>query len=407
MNLDHVGNIPKLVKLGYKGSFYVVQGSKSIIELMLLDALKVSNSNMEYISKKSGKKLREIYNLDHINKTLDRIIEIPYNERVKLTDNIAFEFLSNNHIFLASQIMCYIENSSYKRKVCFSGDLGGTQVNNYLIQKLDKVKKADYYIAECTYAGREVRVDNEVRQKDLEKLCTIIRETCVEKRGKVIIPTFSLMRSQVLLMYLYQLYHKMEIPFTIVYDSPLGVKVINTMLKVMKEQNHQDYKLLKEATEWDKVMLIDDFKSTQRILNDNHNSYVILTSSGFLSGGRVISYLEYFLPKNNATFLFSGYSGDEYSLSSQIKSGKEVINVGSKSVKNVAKAYDLKSFSSHMQYGDMIDYYSDINAKAIILQHGDMKDKYKFAEKLTQEISKKDKTTKVYVPIRGEVIELI
>lgn len=407
MNLDHLGNIPKLIKLGYKGNFYVVQGSKPIIELMLLDSLKISNSNIEYISKKTSKKLRQIYNLEHINKALDRIIETPYNERVKLTDNIAFEFLSNNHIFLASQVMCYIENGSYKRKVCFSGDLGNAQVNNYLVQKLDKVKKVDYYIAECTYAGREVRVDNEIRQKDLEKLCIIIRETCVEKRGKVIIPTFSLMRSQVLLMYLYQLYNKTEIPFNVVYDSPLGIKVTNAMLKIMKEQGHQDYQLLKEATEWNKVMLIDDFKATQKILNDNHNSYIILTSSGFLSGGRVISYLEYFLPKNNATFLFSGYSGDENSLSSQIKSGKEHINLGNKSVKNVAKAYDLKSFSSHMQYREMLDYYSDINAKAIILQHGDMKDKYKFAEVLTQEISKKDKTTKVYVPMRGEVIELI
>ena len=399
----------------------MVQGSKPIIELMLLDALKISNSNIEYISKKNSKskkdnkaekknesentdkKIREIYNQDHVDKALDRIVEIPYNEKVKLTDNITFEFLSNNHIFLASQIMCYVENGNYKRKICFSGDLGNTKVDNYLTQKLDKVKKVDYYIAECTYAGKEIRVDNEVRQKDIEKMCTIIRETCIEKKGKVICTTFAFYRSQLLLMYLYQVYHKTEIPFKIVFDSPLGVKATYAILEIMKEQNHPDYQLLKDTLAWDKIMLIDDFKSTQRILNDNHNSYVILSPSGFLSGGNVINYLEYFLPKHNASLIFTGYSGDEYSLSSQIKSGKESVDIGgNKNVKNVAKAYDLKSFSSHMQYRQMLDYYSDINAKAIILQHGDIKDKYKFAEVLTQEISKKDKTTKVYVPMRGE-----
>ena len=216
-----------------------------------------------------------------------------------------------------------------------------------------------------------------------------------EERGRVIIPTFSLGRSADLLTVLYETFvgdESFNIP--VVFDAVLGNQINENYEKWIPKNQE----LWNNVWHWKNLVKVKDWNDSVRWQNYTAPC-IILASGGFLVG-RSTAYLKHWLQDPNTVILFCGFSGTEGSTGYKIQHQKEypVIDLDGYKVKNNAKIISLKSFSSHISHEEMLEYYSDMNCNKIYLVHGSQDRKEAFKPILEEEISRKNKTTKVVIP---------
>ncbi|MEG0580241.1 MAG: MBL fold metallo-hydrolase RNA specificity domain-containing protein, partial [Niameybacter sp.] len=231
------------------------------------------------------------------------------------------------------------------------------------------------------------------REKDLEKIYSVITDVCIERKSKVLIPIFSLDRCQLIMLLLYRMFKddkSFEIP--IIVDSPLAQKMCKLYCDTLVGD---DLKLWREVMCWKNFKYPAEYCDSKAFM-ESDEPCVALAASGFMAAGRSRQWAKVLLPNHNAQILFVGYSS-ENALAGKIKYGnaQKTISIDGKQYRNRCGVTDLKSFTSHMQRNDMLDYYSSINCERICLVHGDMKGKLEFAEALKNEVSKRDRSTKI------------
>lgn len=402
-HLDHSGGIPRLYANGCKAKIFASKGARQYLKLSFEDGYKIQLSDAELLTKQTGKEVKIGYTEEDIENALNHIVECDENEIIHIGEHTTFRFTSSYHIVRANQVEIFIKDGNYNKTIYFSGDLGNTNINKPFLEEFNKVKSFDVGIVETTYAMNPKSVTEKDRLKDREKIKTSVRQTCEENKGKLIIASFSMQRLQELMYEFYTLY-KDDKNFThnIVIDTPLGIKICEMFGELIPDK---DYELWDEIINWDKFIFIKDWKDSESAITSIKPS-IYIASSGFCSGGRIRNYIQSNLGNDKNTFMFVGYSSED-SLAGMIKSGKKkVLEVDGVNVKNNANVVNLLSFSSHIQHKQMLELYSGFNCNEIYLTHGEKENQYKFAQVLTDEYLKLNKTTKVFVPIVGDEIEI-
>lgn len=377
-HIDHSGLIPALFARGCNAHVYVPKGSLELLRLLWQDSMKIMQSDCEKMKSAHGIKAAPFYTQDDIDKALMRCFEVELEEKRQLTENMAFTYYSAGHIVYANQILLELREGSIIKRIGYTGDIGGTTPRYYTTPR-ENLPFCDVLIGENTYNEPGRKNNAKDRLKDLEKI-----EVAVENGNKVLIPCFSLGRTQELLTELYHLKLMGQIPkdFPIYLDSPLAQRICN---------------IWDDSGEWrfvrDSYTPIKDWVDSVKLQNSNE-SCVILSASGFLNGGRVVSHLKTILPKSSNYLLFVGYAG-ENNLASQIKSAQKEVVVDGVSVKNKAKIIELRSFSSHASYEELMDYYTTIRFNKIALVHGDQDHKVDFAHALQDKLHDKGNAARV------------
>ena len=250
--------------------------------------------------------------------------------------------------------------------------------------------KANIVIGECTYNDSKREVKAETRKKDLIKMYEIIKNN----EGIVEIPIFTLDRCPNILTILYDLFGN-DSTFTtdVVVDSPLAVKMLKEYGEILDDESS---KKLYDVLSWKNLKLISDSSvSKNYMLSCKHA--VVLSAAGILSKGRSRLWLKHIIEDSRNTVMFVGYAS-ENTLASAIKKAKgnnSKIKIDDVEYKNRCKIVDLKSFTSHMQYTDLLDYYSSISADKICLVHGEKNGKLEFCRVLQDLIEKKGNRAKV------------
>lgn len=276
--------------------------------------------------------------------------------------------------------------------------MGNTHLVKHYTAPFEPVKKADIVIGESTYGGENRIANKKVREKDLEKLKNVLEETCISNRCKALIPVFANSRCQEMLTYLYDIFGQdksFRIP--VLVDSPMACRVCKAYSDVL---SGDDLDKWNKVLTWENIHFISDPDESRAWQNDQSPA-VILSSSGMLTNGRSRAYCKALLPNPNNTIVFCGFSV-ENSLASIIKAGNvKTIKLSGSRVANRCRIVDLHSFSSHMQQDSLLKYYSNIDCEKIILVHGEMSGKLKFAQMLEEAISKKDRTSKVVCSNKG------
>lgn len=368
-HIDHSGLIPALFARGCNAHVYVPKGSLELLRLLWQDSMKIMQSDCEKMKSTHGIKAAPFYTQDDIDKTLMRCFEVELGEKRQLTENMAFTYHSAGHIVYANQVLLELKEGSIIKRIGYTGDIGGITPRYYIVPR-ENLPFCDVLIGENTYNEPGRKNNAKDRAKDLEKIAV-----AVENGNKVLIPCFSLGRTQELLTELYHLKLMGQIPkdFPIYLDSPLAQRICN---------------IWEDDGEWafvkDSYTPIKDWVESVRLQNSNE-SCVILSASGFLNGGRVVSHLKTILPKSSNYILFVGYAG-ENNLASQIKSAQKEVVVDGVSVKNKAKIIELRSFSSHASYEELMDYYTTIRFNKIALVHGNQDHKVDFAHALQDKL---------------------
>ena len=401
---DHIGMIPTLYARGKCNAKIIVpKGSTSILREMWLDSSFINCRDVEVINLKNDRNYEPFYTEDAVYKTLEYIEEIDSDKIVPLSDELAIRYTDAGHILLSKQCEVYINGGSRTRKILFSSDLGNisTQDTRVFVENFKPVTSANIAIMECTYASKERQCTKETYKKDVTKIKSVVEQYCIDNNSRVLIPSFSLDRTPYILWILYSLFGKDEnFKIPILIDSPLANRLLDCYSSILDGEKKE---LFDEIMSWNNIKRVIQPEASKAAIADK-GAKIILSSSGMLTAGRSVKWTQSILPNENDCILFMGYSG-ENTLAWKIKHGKDhkTININGKPYKNKAQIYDLKSFSSHMQRNEMLNYYKSINCEKIYLVHSDS-NKIEFKHDLENAIADCLKSTKVVAVNSGTKI---
>lgn len=392
-HIDHCGLTPRLYAEGCKAKIITVKDTGKIITHLLKDSAYIMERDSQSLSRKSDVTYKPIYSELDVDNCLNYVEEYNYNTLYAIDEEVSFEFIQAGHIVRSAQLILYLKQGNCTRKILYTSDIGNVKFDKYYAEPLQRCNSANLVIGECTYSSNDRSVKVKDRINDLNKIKTVIEDTCIDRKGRVLIPCFALDRCQNILTHLYNLFGEDEnFDIPVILDSPLAVKITNTYSEIL---NGEDKVLFDKVMNWKNLKLISDSDESKACVSSTDPA-IICSSSGMLTAGRSIYYTKSIITNRNSTILFIGFAS-ENSLAYKIKHSykNKTINIDGKPYKNNCQIVDLKSFTSHMQYDDLLDYYSDIQCEKIALVHSNFDDKVEFVKELQSKIEKKNKSSKV------------
>jgi metallo-beta-lactamase family protein len=390
---DHSLLLPRLYAEGFRGQVIVPKGLTKLFALMSKDSAYIMSKDAELIQRQNGIKVKPIYTEDDAHNCLDLFCEYDFNQKIELDENISFQFTYSGHIICSAQLELWLKNGNIIKKILYTSDLGNTSCSNYYIKAFQPAQKANLAICESTYSDIKRATSQKDRIKDLEKIKSIIDNACLENKSKVLIPIFSLARCQEIMTHIYLMYHEdKNFNLPILVDSPLAIKMCKVYSEILEDDQ---LKLWDEVMSWQNFRFINEYAESKEWMNNSEKSCCVLSASGFMQAGRSRQWAKSLLPNGNSHILFVGFAS-ENSLAGKIKNyNSKTIKIDGKAYSNKCNVTDLKSFSSHMQRNNLLDYYSDLIVEKVALVHGEFKAKCNFAKELQIKMSDKNKTGRV------------
>ncbi len=398
-HIDHTGRIPKLVKDGFKGDIYATHATRSLCGIMLLDSAMIQERDAEYYNKKHKTKIEPLYTKEDVKKTMNLFVGLNYNKWYRVTENVKLQYRDAGHILGSASISLEIEEPEKRVRIGFTGDIG--RPNRPILRDPQPMPQADYLICESTYGDK----DHLAAPKELEKLLKIIKDVCVGNRGKLIIPAFSVGRTQEIVYMLDQLENAKQLPSIPVYvDSPLAVNA--TMIFGSHPECFDD--------ELHEYMLVDDNPfgfnrlhyiravEASKALNETKKPCIIISAAGMANAGRVKHHLFNSIDKKRNGVLMVGYCAP-YTPGGLLKNGVDALTLfGIRKPVN-AKVYEMDSFSAHGDRGEMYEFIKKQkgHTKKLFLVHGTLKKQESFKTYLEDK-----KFENVVIPALGDEVKL-
>ena len=347
-HLDHIGRIPKLVKDGFKGTIYSTYQTRELAEVMFNDALSIPESE----TRKEG--TLPLYERQDIEKALSLWKEVSYHEEISLKENLSFYLKDAGHI-LGSAI---IEIRRNGKKIIFTGDLGNSPAP--LLKDTEEITDADYLIIESVYGNK----NHEPKDERDAHFAKVLNNT-IARNGTVVIPAFSLERTQNILYTLNNLVEEKKIPSVPVFvDSPLAIKVT----EIYKHRS-ADFKesVRREISEGDDIFNFPKLSFTVSTEESNtihkaNNPKIILAGSGMSAGGRVTKHEKEFLPDKKSTILLVGYQSVG-TLGRALEEGTKHVYINGEQVSVKAQIVNIRGFSSHKDSDGLISFVEKTASK--------------------------------------------
>ena len=367
-HIDHIGRIPKLVRDGFRGVIYSTPPTKDITALMLEDSLDVLTHEA------NRDNLPPIYEEADVLKTMSLWKTIDYHEALKIK-NWSFQFLDAGHILGSAML----EGEYNETKILFTGDLGNTPAP--LLRNTEVPAEIDYLIMECVYGNR----NHEPKEERDQKLEKVIEET-ISSGGALIVPAFSLERTQELLYAINNLVEKKKIPeIQIFLDSPLAIKVTEIYRKNSRYFNQEIKHIIAGGDD------IFNFPGLQKTLSkeesiaikDSPNPKVIIAGSGMSNGGRIVHHQKRYLPDPKSTILLVGYQavGTPGRL---LEEGIKSLRIRGEAVPVAARIATIRGFSAHKDSDNLVSFVEPIakDLKKVFLAMGEPKAALFLAQRL-------------------------
>lgn len=391
---DHVLALPKLYRDGCRAATIISENSKQILKDMALDSAYISERDVLVINSQHNKNYKPLYSSSDVYKMLEYTLEKPVNRKIIIDDELAFELIPAGHILGSSQVKLYFTIDGTTKTLLVTGDLGNKIVGNRFVGEYQQVEYADVVIGESTYGDRpDIKTGIKERKNDLDKFKSIIETQIHEMNGRVIIPSFSMSRSQQLAFMLYGMYKDSEWKPKIYIDSPLTIKIFEDYAECLDGQDKIDFDNMMASNMFTFIKESEDSK----YLVASNEPCLIISSSGMCQSGRIRHHLKRCVPDSNATVLFVGFS-TEGSLASLLKDNKrKTITIDQKEYPCRCASYSLKSLSGHAPFWQLVDVYTNINTNKIILHHGSKTAKETLKKELDKQFEKMCKSTRVVI----------
>jgi metallo-beta-lactamase family protein len=401
-HIDHAGNLPNLVKAGFRGPIYTTSATKDLCNIMLYDSAYIQERDIEYVNKKHQKRhepfVEPLYDVIDVTNAMSQFVSSAYNQTIEVAGGVAATFHDAGHILGSAVTLLELEEKGRRVRLGFTGDLG--RKNAPIIKDPEPIGSVDLLISESTYGGK--LHDPVSGMKD--SLCQIIKRTA-DRGGKVIVPSFSVGRTQDLEYLLSELFDENRLPVIPIYvDSPLAVDASEIFRLHTECFDEETLSLLQSNVDpfgFNRLIYIRTVEQSKE-LNGMHSPCVIISASGMCEGGRIVHHLANNIENPNNTILFVGFQA-EHTLGRRLIEGQPEVSIFGEIYKLNAEVVALNSFSAHAGQDELVKYIAAVDRnklKKICLVHGELAQSELLAAKL-QTVGMKD----VAIPMHGEKLE--
>jgi metallo-beta-lactamase family protein len=373
-HIDHSGLIPRLVKQGYGGTIFCTPATRDMTEILLLDSAEIQEDDVKFTNKKHAKDgrpyIEPLYRVEDAKRAINSLKSMGYQQWHRIDPDIDLMFTDAGHIIGAAAVHLRITENGKTEQITFSGDIG--RFGDAILKSPESFPQADYILMESTY-GSTLHTDAPPSDPELLRY---IRETCVEKRGKLIIPAFSVGRTQELLYALNTAQEKGILPKVDIFvDSPLSMEATAVTKAHPECFNKAVSKILETDDDPFDFPGLRYIKSVEesKLLNYRKEPCVIISASGMAEAGRVKHHIANNIENSQNTILIVGYCEPESLGGRLMRGAKEVSIYGTRFPVN-AQVGVIRSMSAHGDYEDLSQWLSCQHAKDVkklFLVHGE------------------------------------
>jgi metallo-beta-lactamase family protein len=406
-HIDHVGNVPNFVKQGFEGDILCTSASSDLARALLLDSARIQEKDAQFVSKRRAKRgeppVEALYSVEDAEASLAQLVGTGYYRWMIVPGIGKVKFLEAGHILGSAQVELDIDRGTGREphRLVFSGDIGRSR--RAILREPEIPSEVDTLIMESTYGQRESPAVDNLR----ESLREIVQRVS-DRGGKIIIPAFSVDRTQQIVYQLNILFNEKRLPrIPIFVDSPLSTNVTEIFRRHPECFNRETRELLlTDSDPFGFEMLtytrsLDDSKA----LNDRPGPFVVISASGMCEAGRILHHLANSVHKSENCILICGYQA-ENTLGRRLVEGHKKVRIFGEEHQVRAEVVTLNGFSGHADMNELRDYAfrteerSGGKLKRIYLVHGEDEARYALAEWIRAHLK-----AQVIVPKRGEVFE--
>ncbi|MBC8455931.1 MBL fold metallo-hydrolase [bacterium] len=400
-HIDHTGYLPRIVKTGFSGKVYSTKSTADLGKIMLLDSAHLQEEDAKWANKKGFSKHSEalpLYDKKDAEAAIQLFHPLPYEHTEQLTENISIRFRDAGHILGSAFIIVeWKAENGEKKKLVFSGDIGRPATP--ILRDPSLITEADFMVIESTYGNR---LHGEEHPK--VELARIIRESAT-RQGVLLIPSFSVGRTQALLYTIRELEETEEIPpLPIFVDSPMASRATKVFKKNWSDHDLESALLEVRGTDIFRTrnLKFTDTTKESMALNDFRGPGIIISASGMLSGGRILHHLANKMPHPLTTILFIGYQA-KGTRGRAILEGAESVKIHGNRVAVKAHIENISGFSAHADYQEIFAWLRGFEKKPkqTFVVHGEQEYSESMAEKLNAN------GFKAMVPEYCQTVELV
>ncbi len=382
-HIDHCGNLPNLCRQGYTGNIYCTFATRDLAAIMLEDSAEIQRADAEFVSKKRAKKgqppVEPLYSAADAERAVRQFVSINYDRPLPVIDGVTVTFRDAGHILGSAQVVLDVRDAGRTYRFLFSGDIG--RGNDDILRDPERVERVDYLQIESTYGDRE----HSAKQSANDEVGRLVRDT-LDKKGKVIIPAFSVGRTQQIVYTLHQLTCDGKLPKVPIFvDSPLSVNATEVYRLHPECFNNAISKFLREKENpfgMENLTYIREVAHSMK-LNDLKEPAIIISASGMCEAGRIRHHLKNHIGNPEDLVLFIGYCA-ERTLGAQILSGQNPVNIFGDPHPVRARIASIDSFSGHADKNELRHYVEQLTGdiKKVFVVHGEESQAMGFAETL-------------------------
>ena len=357
-HIDHSGLIPYVYKLGFRGEVICTPATRDLCAIMLQDTAFIQAQDVKWYNKKMDRKhlpkVQPLYDITDAERCMNRFVTVGYDHRFRLTDDVFVTFTNSGHMLGSAVVSIELRKKDDSWvKVAYTGDIGRSQ--SHILCAPQPFPQCDYLICESTYGNRL----HEDKMASEEQLLGVVEDTCVYKKGKLLIPSFSVGRTQEIVYVLNRLYHEERLPnIKCFVDSPLAVNATHIFRMYADELNQDVRDTLRFDTDpfgFNTLKYITDVNQS-KALNDLDEPCIIISASGMLEAGRIKHHVANHISEESTTILIVGYCTPT-SLGARIQEpGLKWISIFGYDRRIKAQITKIEGFSGHGDYKEMLDY---------------------------------------------------
>jgi metallo-beta-lactamase family protein len=396
-HLDHCGRLPLLVKRGFRGPVFAQEASCELAAILLADAAHLQERDAEYQSRKTGKRVKPLYTHAEGERVVRQMRGVKYRQEFEVVKGVRVRFRDAGHILGSCAVEVWAKEGGVEKKIVFSGDLG--QYDTPILKDPEPIDRADVVLMESTYGGRRHR-DREQTIAELGEILTSPRS----RQGNILVPAFSIGRSQEILYQLGKHYEEWDLGrFRIFLDSPMAIEAS----KVYWEYTHlYDEEATRLRLENGGMPLLPNLTLSRQVeesmgINRIHAGAIVIAGSGMCNGGRIIHHLKHNLGREETQVLITGYQA-QGSLGRRLVDGADTVRIHGQDIGVRAAVHTIGGLSAHGDQDDLARWYECMeNRPPVYLVHGEVEAQTAFQAYLGQRNG-----AEVHLPKPGDVLDL-
>lgn len=400
-HIDHSGRIPLLVRQGYRGPVYAQHATGDLCEILLEDSASLQERDAAYENKWRARRNRPpvepLYTIADARDALENFVGLRYRERREILPGISICFQDAGHILGSSSVEVWLSEDGRERKIVFSGDLG--QYDTPILNDPAVIESADHVLIESTYGNRRHRD----RRHTIDEIGTIISEARHE-RGNLLIPAFSIGRSQEILYFLGSYYDAWELDrWEVFLDSPMAIRASKVYWDYPHLYDEDATRLRRRINEMPHLRNLHLSSSVEEsmAINNIRSGAIIIAGSGMCNGGRIVHHLKHNISHKGAHVMIVGYQANG-TLGRRLVDGHEQVKIHGEMYRVRARVHTVGGLSAHGDVDDLSRWIGNFSSDpAVHVVHGEPGSKQDFRDHLERRFG-----LRADVPEEGDILQL-